>query len=254
MYRDTYPRFRTAVFLFCAILIAFSAAVSAQSNRDLLLNGDFAKGSGNSPDNWRTEAWINKPEAFNGLYNHADAGSTLEVDNLQANDARWMQSLSLSPGWYQLSVDIRTENVGGNETGATISVMEDGISSPDVRGTNGWRRQSLYLKIGGHGADIDVALRVGGFGSLNTGRAFFRNATLTEIAAPPAGATPLFDLAAIRQQDVEKPVGGPLSLVITLMLLAAGAYCGARLFAGENPFAALRSSPGLSRAEKRRLK
>ena len=53
----------------------------------------------------------------------------MEVDNLQANDGRWMQPLTVPPGWYQLSVDVRTENVGTKESGASMSVMEDGIMS-----------------------------------------------------------------------------------------------------------------------------
>ena len=154
--------------------------------QNLLLNGDFAKGSEDQPDLWRTEAWINNPNAFHAhWHSFPDKPNQLEVDNLQANDGRWMQPLTVAPGWYQLSVDVRTENVGAKESGATISVMEDGIMSADVRGTTGWQRVTLYLKVGGHGADIDVALRVGGFGSLNTGRAFFKNATLVQIAAPP---------------------------------------------------------------------
>ena len=99
-----------------------------------------------------------------------------------------------------MSVDIRTENVGAQQSGATVSIMEDGIMSPELHGTSDWQRETLYLKVGGQGADVDVALRVGGFGSLNTGKAFFRNASLVKIAAPPPNATPTYDLQAIRQQ------------------------------------------------------
>ena len=164
-----------AVFL-CAALAAIFAprrAVAADQ-KNLLLNGDFAKGSGDQPDSWRTEAWINEPDAFRAhWHSYADKPNELEVDNLQANDGRWMQSLTVVPGWYQLGVDVRTENVGDKESGATISVMEDGIMSADIHGTADWQHVTLYLKVGGHGADIDVALRVGGFGSLNTGTAYF---------------------------------------------------------------------------------
>ena len=178
----------------CRRLSAPRRAAAAQKN--LLLNGDFAKGSEDQPDLWRTEAWINNPDAFQAhWHSYSDKPSELEVDNLQANDGRWMQPLTVQPGWYQLSVDVRTENVGAKETGATISVMEDGIMSADIHGTTDWQRVTLYLKVGGHGADIDVALRVGGFGSLNTGKAFFRNATLVQIDAPAAQRDSHFRLA-----------------------------------------------------------
>lgn len=225
-----------AVFLCATLAAALSAPRRAAAADNLLLNGDFAKGSEDQPDLWRTEAWINKPDAFLvHWHSYPDKPSELEVDNLQANDGRWMQSLTVQPGWYELSVDIRTENVGPKETGATISVMEDGIMSADVRGTTDWQRVTLYLKVAGHGADIDVALRVGGFSSLNTGRAFFKNATLVQIAAPPPSASPTFDLLAIRQQAAPVPIGSPISLAFTFAALAGFAWAGWRIF-GDDDF------------------
>ncbi len=235
-------RGRRAIF-FCAIFISATLTASAltplraaAAAQNLLLNGDFAKGSEDQPDLWRTEAWINNPDAFRAhWHSYTDKPSEMEVDNIQPNDGRWMQSLTVQPGWYQLSVDIRTENVGAKETGATISVMEDGIMSPDIHGTTDWQRATLYLKVGGHGADIDVALRVGGFGSLNSGRAFFRNATLVKIDAPPPNATPTYDLLAVRQQAAPVPIGSPVSLVFTFLALAAIAWAGWRIY-GDDDF------------------
>ncbi len=153
----------------------------ADEQKNLLLNADFAKGSEDQPDSWRTEAWINSPEAFQTHWHHySDKPSEMEVDNLQANDGRWMQPLTLPPGWYQLSVDIRTENVGAKQSGATD--LDHGRRHHVARNPRhpDWQRETLYLKVGGQGADVDVALRVGGFGSLNTGKAFFRNASLVD--------------------------------------------------------------------------
>jgi hypothetical protein len=222
----------------CAMLAAVSipCRAAATDQKNLLLNGDFAKGSEDQPDSWRTEAWINSPDAFQThWHSYTDKPSEMEVDNLQANDGRWMQPLTVLPGWYQLSVDVRTENVGDKESGASISVMEDGIMSADIHGTTDWQRVTLYLKVGGHGADIDVALRVGGFGSLNTGKAFFRNASLIAIDAPPPSATPTYDLLAIRQQGAPVPTGSPISLVVTFVALAGVAWAGWRIY-GDDDF------------------
>ncbi len=223
--------------LICAIFIfAFTGLLQrdAGAAQNLLQNGDFAKGSEDQPDNWRTEAWINKPDAFICHWHPSPSGAEMEVDNLQANDGRWMQPLSLTKGWYQLSVDIRTENVGDKEAGASISVMEDGIMSREIKGTAAWQRVSLYLKVGGHGADVDVALRVGGFASLNTGRAFFRNAMVVAVDAPPPNATPTYDLVSIRQEAAPVPSGSHWSLVLTFLVLSAIAWAGWRMF-GEAP-------------------
>jgi hypothetical protein len=215
---------------------AASTASAAANQKNLLLNSDFAKGSEDQPDSWRTEAWINKPDAFQTHW-HSNGGNPgeMEVDNLQANDGRWMQPLTLAPGWYQIGADIRTEDVGTKESGATISVMEDGIMSPELHGTSDWKHVALYLKVGGHGADVDVALRIGGFGSLNTGKAFFRNASVIRIDAPPPNAIPTYDLQAIRKQAEPVPIGSPISLVFTFALLAGVAWAGWHIY-GDGDF------------------
>src|SRR5208283_5750471 len=65
-YRDRRAILLCAVFL-CATLAAALFAphrATAADQKNLLLNGDFAKGSEDQPDLWRTEAWINNPESF----------------------------------------------------------------------------------------------------------------------------------------------------------------------------------------------
>ncbi len=204
---------------------------------ELLHNGDLSKGSGNQPDLWRTEAWVNDPDAvaFNWTRPLNGGSGELEVNAMKPDDARWMQSLSLTPGWYYMSVDIRTEDVGANNSGATISVMEDGIMSPEIKGTTNWTRVGLYMRVGKKGADVEVALRIGGFGSLNTGKAFFRNASVVSIDAPPANAKPTFDLEKIRKDAEPVPIGKPLSLVLTYLLMITIAYGGWYLFALKPP-------------------
>jgi hypothetical protein len=233
--------------LLCATIFAFLLMPSSSCAADnLLQNGDFSAGSGDQPDVWRTEAWINKPESFETHWTTAAAPnvSELEVNNIEANDGRWMQSLTLKEGWYELSAEVRTENVGAKETGASVSVLEDGVMSADLHGTVGWQRLSLYLKVGKEGADIDVGLRVGGFGSLNTGKAFFRNARLIKINAPPPQATPTFDLAEIRKQALPVPIGRPYSMVLTFIALTLVAIVGWRVFSEDDRVAvAVPSAP-----------
>jgi dolichyl-phosphate-mannose-protein mannosyltransferase len=221
-------------------------------SKNLLANGDFATGSGTQPDEWRTEAWINNPESFAYAWNPPAASrpGELVVDNLKPNDARWMQSLTLSPGVYYLSVELRTENVGADETGATISVMDDGAMSRDVHGTTAWVKAGFYLTVGGKGADVDVALRVGGFGSLNHGRAFFRHASVIRLAALPPGASPVYDLTELRKAAAPEPIGSPYSLVVVAALLAAAAVAGWRMF-GTPPQTAQAPTPNGSRTARR---
>ena len=224
-----------AALALAAALATLAAVVPQPSsvNRNLLINGSLASGSGIQPDEWRTEAWTNSPEAFGYTWNHPEAGhpGELVVDNLKPNDGRWMQSLTLEPGWYYLSAEIRTEKVGASETGASISVMDDGAMSPDIHGTTNWQKTGFYLSVSAGGADIDVALRVGGFGSLNTGSAFFRHASVVKIIGLPPQATPVYDLTELRKSTAPTPIGRPYTMVITFAVLAVAALIGWRMFA-----------------------
>jgi len=224
-----------------AILAIATAGLARAADANLMLNGDLAKGSEQQPDDWRTEAWVNDPAAFAYTWIHPrnETPGQLEVNAIKPNDARWMQSLTLAAGWYHFSAEVRTENVGTKETGATISIMEDGAMSPDVRGTAGWQTVGFYLQIGASGADIEVALRVGGYGSLNTGKAFFRNVHAEKLASPPPGATPIYDLTAIRKAAQPEPIGHPVSLWATFLVLALVAWYGWRLFGSEPPASAV---------------
>jgi dolichyl-phosphate-mannose-protein mannosyltransferase len=240
-----------SIVLLLALIFAAPVRADSPATANLLVNGDFAKGSADQPDEWRTEAWINSPEAFSHHWGHPDGGgpNELEVDNLQANDARWEQAVSLSEGLYHLSTEIRTENVGTGEDGGSVSIMSDGMMSHDLRGTNGWQRVGFYFKVGRHGADIDVALRVGGYGNLNTGRAFFRDARLEKIAALPAGAAPFFDWDAIQKEETPPPIGSPWTIVLVLIALGAIITLGWWMH-GDQPLPVPASPPPESRKSK----
>src|SRR3984957_14580087 len=85
-------RFLYAILL-CAMLAAVStpARAAAADQKNLLLNGDFKKGSEDQPDSWRIEAWINSPDAFQThWHSYTDKPSEMEADNLNANDGCWM--------------------------------------------------------------------------------------------------------------------------------------------------------------------
>ena len=235
---------------------ASAGASDVPAGRNLLSNGDFAHGSGKSPDNWRTGGWNESPSVTTYDWLHSPGSEPeLIVNNLQPNDARWIQTLSLGPGWYYVGAEARAEEVPPNAAGAYVSLDEDSINSLVLRGAADWQRLGLYLKVGAHGADVDVALRLGGFGSLNTGRAFFRGARVVKLDALPAGAAPVFDLSAVRRSLVAPPVGKPWTLTAAFVLLASAAVAGWKIYGADDLTPApvkTRPPPSLPRSERRR--
>ena len=235
-----------------------ASAIEVPTGPNLLSNGDFATGSGKSPDNWRTGGWNESPAFTSYDWLHA-MGSEPEliVANLQPNDARWLQTLSLGPGWYYIGAEARTEGVPSTAAGASVSLDEDGVNSADLHDNADWQRLSLFLKVGAHGADIDVTLRLGGFGSLNTGRASFRHARVVKLETLPANAAPVFDLLAVRRSSIAPPVGKPWTLVAAFMLLAIAAVAGWTIYETDDPAPTpapvkAQPPPSLPRSERRR--
>lgn len=222
--------------LLCLLLaIAFICAVRSANLADpadnLLNNGSFTRGSGNSVDGWRIDAWILTPGTtdYGWVRPQNNQPAAVELFSRGENDARWVQQLSLKAGWYYISAEVKVQNVPSFKVGANVSVLEDSIMSASITGSHHWQRIGLYLKIGAHGADVDIALRLGGYGSLTRGQAFFRNASVVKIPAPPAATHHVFDLSAIRKAETPPPIGQPWTLVATFALLAGVAVVGWRL-------------------------
>jgi hypothetical protein len=243
--------------LHCIIIVAATAlvllsAATAVAAKNLLNNGDFSRGSGDSVNGWRTDGWILTPGTTDYHWIRPQNGKPGEVEVFthHDNDARWVQSIILGPGWYYISADVSTHKVLPFFVGADISILEDGIMSEDLKGDNAWKRLGFYLKVGPHGGDVDVALRVGGYMNLTRGQAFFRDVSVTRINGPPPGARRVFDLDQVRKQEVTGPIGRPWTLAVTYIFLVIVGLFGWRMLS-EPALAISRVSRTRSESKKR---
>ena len=178
------------------------------------------------------DAWILTPGTtdYHWIGGHDGAPAEIALANNLDNDARWVQPVALGAGWYYVSAEVRTVGVLSDRTGANVSVLEDGIQSEDLRGTKEWRRLGFYLRVGAGGANVDIALRLGGYTNLTRGRVWFRDASVVRVEAPPTSAGRVYDLDLIRKNETRGPIGQPWTLVATLLFLAALAGLGWQMF------------------------
>ena len=221
-------RWAAAVF----VLAIWAGAVPARASRNLLNNGDFTRGSGESVDGWRNAAWLLSAGTteYGWIAPYHGEPAEVRIFSHKDNDARWVQGLSLGPGWYHFSAEARTRKVLPFFTGATISVLEDSIMSQDLRGDTDWTQLGFYLRVGKRGADVDLALRLGGYMNLTRGQAWFRHARVIKFGGPPEAGR-VFDLDAIRKTETTGPIGHLWTLVATFLALGFATLIGWRMMA-----------------------
>lgn len=118
---------------------------------------------------------------------HSGSSSAL-IDSPVPNDARFKQEIPCgSDMLYKISCWVRTENVGNDAKGANLSV--DGITgtSDDLRGTGDWKLLEFYGKSGKNQKSFVLTLGLGGYGSLNSGKAWFDDVSVEETENLPEG-------------------------------------------------------------------
>lgn len=107
-----------------------------------------------------------------------------------ADDVRLIHAVGVEPGTkYVLSAEIKTEGVrGGN--GANLSIDNysiDGsyIYSEGLYGTNDWTRVELAFETDGEQETVQIALRMGGYSAVASGKVSYRNVSFiqTDIAS-----------------------------------------------------------------------
>ena len=164
---------------------ATATAATLASDVAGLLNPGFENGYGNTtPFVWTPVAFTPSASAFK-WETAGRSGRCVSVENTVQNDARWEQQITgLVPGkTYRLSCYIKGQNISlnGNTIGATVCLMGAFEYSPTLLyGTFDWTQVSLDFVAPASGT-VTVGVRLGFFGSLVTGKAWFDDLTLVQI-------------------------------------------------------------------------
>jgi len=208
-----------------ALALALAAAGSAGAAPALIQNGDFADGSGDRPRAWRAEAWQLDLSRF-GWTPDADGRGTVHIASATPNDARWCQTVPVRPGGlYRIAARVRTADVPDGAAGAFVSIEPRVADSHLVTGTTDWQTLEVTARAAAPTTSWDVCLRLGSYGNLNSGAAWFTDvsATLVGLEAPRARGPSATARAwrAARETGwlaVAIPLGGGLLLAFGLGL------------------------------------
>lgn len=169
------------------LVIFISTIASVAYAENLVANPKFKIGL---PVDWERDAFQFSEELF--AWNQKRHLVAITIPEKAPNDARWIQKVSVKPNTdYVLSGLIKTQDVQHTpqsvDAGANLSILEElpvtgffTFSDPLI-GNNGWTYRQVQFNSG-ENSKVTVALRVGMFSGITSGKAWFRKIRLTKAA------------------------------------------------------------------------
>ncbi len=149
-------------------------------------------------------------------------GSLLRIIAATPNDARFVQELAVKQDTiYRFACRARSENVGSAARGAGISVAEIQDGSPEIKGSgNDWQSLEFYGKTGPDQRKLTVTVGIGGYGSLNSGTAWFKDVTVEKVNNVPAGIR----IAPLQPRTASAPIPADRSRAGGAVIVALGCF------------------------------
>ena len=221
-----------AALLVIALILSATMLFGREKNQpiqqgNLLENGDFSAVTGGMPDGWNTGMWVTSAGAsYLEAVTLEDGTKAVLVENVAANDARFEQTVAVRENaTYKLTARVMAEGCDPDQIGANVSFLGVFGTSDDVHNTDGgWETLTLYAQTGDSQKDATVCVRLGGYGSEATGRAWFTDVSLEQVESVPVGAFVL-DLATPEpQKETAQKNEGSKAAVIPGLMAAACAY------------------------------
>ena len=215
-----------ALLAVCAALLGGRGAQQPAVQGNLLQNGDFSAVTDGMPDGWTTGMWVTSAGAsYLEAVTTADGETAVLVENVAANDARFEQTVAVRENaTYKLTARVMAAGCDAQEMGANVSFLGVYGASDDVHETDGaWQTLTLYAQTGKGQREATVCVRLGGYGSETTGKAYFTDVCLEQVEDVPVGAFVL-DLTTPEPQQEQKASDGDKGAVIPGLLLIAAAY------------------------------
>lgn len=182
---------RTAVLLL--LLFQLMPVMTGHAAGNLLINGDFEGSSNGMPDGWSTDAWVKDAGATEYGIDAEIAYSgeqSAVIHNHSDNHARFIQRLEVKAnGVYRFSGYVKTEGISSTASGAHLYVDGVAVHYPQVHDTGGqWTFLEFYGKTGKKQKELSFGVSVGGYGSVNSGKAWFDALSVEKVSSAPEGA------------------------------------------------------------------
>lgn len=217
------------VAVFIALLpLLFGFAFADGEN--IIVNGDFEQGGTTTmPMGWYVEAWNNDLGAYGEYVKTEDRGNVAHFVSQEDNDARMVQLITVEPEtYYSITCDIKCAGVKGAEGGgANISVLDSFAGTTPIIGDVDWNTVSFCGVTKSGQKEIKLALRIGNYGAVASGEAWFDNVVVVKLSGTPSGEIKDFFMSLDAEQPpAEKTTGMPngAAIIIATLLTAVAAF------------------------------
>lgn len=165
--------------LFAGLLLCGFAQtrITTGAKVNLLKNPSFEKGL----EGWEFGSATKVGTAAPDLIVKRDGAMSIRIDNTTGDDSSILQKFPVKPATrYRFSGVIKTKGVVAKNRAATLSLMGSWDGSKSVSGSGNWEKVSVEFDSGGE-PTITVAVRLGHWGSLAIGTAWFDDLAVEEI-------------------------------------------------------------------------
>ena len=216
--------------LFVIFFALLAAHPSAQGEQNLVRNAGFEQLAAGQPRSWQFDSYSG--DARLSMSDQAHGGShAVRLQALRPDDVKLIQYIAVEPNArYRISAWVKTSGVGTDQLGANLSTSDIADTSPDLRGTSAdWVRLEVYGRTGGEQRLIPLTLRLGGYGRVNLGEAWFDDISVVRVDQIPSGARAI-DL--FTPESAEHQPGVDTSALSWAEASTLWSFGGAMLFVG----------------------
>ena len=176
----------TACFLTTA---AYADTSETNTTKNIIIGGDFESGL----DYWSEYSWYEDVSQFKVDKEVFRSGSaSFLISSKSENDARIIQEIQVAPSaYYTVTAYIKTENVPASDAdnyrvGATISIINTTFRSSSVCGDTDWTKVEFSFYTAKDMNSVQLCFTLGGYGSLNSGKAWFDDISVKRVYSKPS--------------------------------------------------------------------
>jgi hypothetical protein len=165
------------------------AADTADDPTNLVRNPSFRDGD----LEWTMESWQLAPGDPEILFDKCGmtGGQCLGIRLTAPNDVRLVQNVTLAAGSiYEVRAVARADGVPTDARGVHLVVMDVNAETEELLGTTDWQELRMFLANPGPAVTVKLGLRLGTFGSVTRGTAWFADVSVRRVegAAPDVRA------------------------------------------------------------------